>query len=94
MPSFKYYKYYYYILLVVAFLAYQSWRIRSADVYRVTSWMPGVGVSLTVQYAVVSLRHDDGTFEDVGRVEGSEEYVEMMRGYSAPVPQYTRYVRT
>ncbi|KAL2076251.1 hypothetical protein VTL71DRAFT_1194 [Oculimacula yallundae] len=45
--------------------------------------MPGVGISLTSSYAVVSLRKDDGTFEDVGRVESVRGYAEMIERLSA-----------
>jgi hypothetical protein len=81
-----------FLLLLVLFLLYQSWRSRIADArqYRVTPWMPGVGVSLTAHYAVVSIRKEDGSFEDVGRVEGSEAYVGMMRRYGAGGMGYTR----
>jgi hypothetical protein len=83
----------YFFLLLVLFLLYQPWRVRIAELqYRVSPWMPGVGVSLTAHYAVVSIRKEDGTYEDVGRVEGSEAYVGMMRRYSAEGPGYTRYV--
>jgi hypothetical protein len=41
-----------------------------------------VGVSLTLSYAAVSLRSEDGTFEDVGSIDGDKEYKEMMRRLS------------
>jgi hypothetical protein len=52
--------------------------------------MPGVGVSLTAHYGVVSLRKDDGTFEDVGCIESDEDYVEMIERLSAPQAQRAR----
>ncbi|CAI6334389.1 unnamed protein product [Periconia digitata] len=55
--------------------------------------MPGVGISLSVDNAVISLRKEDGSFEDVGRIEGDQEYVEMMwklssRDAKHPSPPY------
>lgn len=52
--------------------------------------MPGVGVSLTASYGVVSLRKDDGTFEDVGCIEGVKDYIEMIKRLSAPEAQHAR----
>ena len=52
--------------------------------------MPGVGISLTASYGVVSLRKDDGTFEDVGCIEGVEGYAELIERLSAPEAQRAR----
>lgn len=52
--------------------------------------MPGVGVSLTASYAVVSLRKDDGTFEDVGRIENVEGYAAMIERLSKREAQRAR----
>jgi hypothetical protein len=52
--------------------------------------MPGVGISLTASYGVVSLRKDDGTFEDVGCIEGVEDYAELIERLSAPEAQRAR----
>jgi hypothetical protein len=52
--------------------------------------MPGVGVSLTSRYGVVSVRKDDGTYEDVGRIESDKDYAEMIERLSAPQAQRAR----
>lgn len=52
--------------------------------------MPGVGISLTANYAVVSLRKGDGAFEDVGRVDSNEDYVKMMKRLSSLEAQRAR----
>lgn len=52
--------------------------------------MPGVGISLTASYGIVSLRKDDGTFEDVGCIESVEGYTEMIERLSAPEAQRAR----
>lgn len=52
--------------------------------------MPVVGVSLTARYGIVSLRKENGTFQDVGRVEGDREYAEMMERLSSPQTQHAR----
>jgi hypothetical protein len=49
-----------------------------------------VGVSLTASYGVVSLRKDDGTFEDVGCIESVKDYAEMIERLSAPEAQRAR----
>jgi hypothetical protein len=52
--------------------------------------MPGVGVSLTSHYGVISVRKDDGTYEDVGRIEGDTDYAEMIERLSARQAQRAR----
>lgn len=41
-----------------------------------------LGISLIARYGTVSIRHDDGSFEDIGCVDGDKHYVEMMRRFS------------
>ena len=54
--------------------------------------MPGVGVSLTASYGVVSLRKDDGTFEDVGCIDSVDDYAAMIERLSAPEAKRARQV--
>ncbi|KAF2831520.1 hypothetical protein CC86DRAFT_140294 [Ophiobolus disseminans] len=43
-----------------------------------------VGIALTVDHATASVRYQNGTFEDLGRVEANAEYKELMRRLSSP----------
>ncbi|ORY05561.1 hypothetical protein BCR34DRAFT_571884 [Clohesyomyces aquaticus] len=45
---------------------------------------PGIGISLTACYGTVSIRNDDGSFEDIGRVDGDQHYLAMMERFSLP----------
>lgn len=85
-------RYYRYLLLLVGVLVYQIWKIRSTNLYPISPHSPGVGISLTAEYAVLSVRRADGGFEDVGKVLGSEEYVGLMRRCSESAPRWFRYV--
>lgn len=42
---------------------------------------PQLGIALTVDYATASIRHPDGSFTDLGRVDGSVKYKEMMQRF-------------
>jgi hypothetical protein len=37
-----------------------------------------LAVALTVDHATVSTQYSDGSFKDLGRVEGNEQYVSLM----------------
>jgi hypothetical protein len=41
--------------------------------------LSSIGISLSPNHATLSLRHSDGSFEDVGYIAGSSEYRNMMR---------------
>jgi ABC-type nitrate/sulfonate/bicarbonate transport system substrate-binding protein len=49
---------------------------------------PTYGFALTVNHVAVSVRYSDGSFEDLGRVEVSDEYSEMMKRLSKPEAQH------
>ena len=51
---------------------------------------PGIGISLTASYAVISLRKEDESFEDVGRIDGDQSYVELMQRLSTREAQHLR----
>jgi hypothetical protein len=51
-----------------------------------------IGISLTANHGTVSIRHDDGSFEDVARVDGGREYLGMMRRMSLPPSSHPAYV--
>jgi hypothetical protein len=89
MPAQKYY-----LIIFACIVVYLMVPFRSLSGRRVATigqpGMPGVGVSLTASYGVVSLRRDDGTFEDVGRIEGDEDYTQMIQRLSAPETQRAR----
>lgn len=53
---------------------------------------PTYGFALTVNHAAVSVRYSDGSFRDLGRIEASEEYIEMMKRLSKPEKQHPTYV--
>ncbi|KAH7078084.1 hypothetical protein BKA63DRAFT_489581 [Paraphoma chrysanthemicola] len=38
-----------------------------------------IGIALTANHGTVSLRNEDGSFTDLGRIEGSLEYTKLMR---------------
>lgn len=89
MPTQKYY-----LLIFTCVVVYLLVPYRSSSGKRTAAialpGMPGVGVSLTARYGIVSLRKDDGTFEDVGSVEGGEDYAEMMKRLSTPQARRAR----
>jgi hypothetical protein len=91
MPAQKYY-----LIIFASVVVYLLVPFRSLNVDRATTIglpdMPGVGVSLTASYGVVSLRKDDGTFEDVGCVERDADYAKMIERLSAPEAQRARQV--
>jgi hypothetical protein len=89
MPSQKYYLVAFTCIFVYLLLPFRSSSGNKAETI-VLPDMPGVGISLTASYAVVSLRKDDGAFEDVTRVESDEEYAEMMKRLSALKAQRAR----
>ncbi|EHL00158.1 hypothetical protein M7I_3926 [Glarea lozoyensis 74030] len=43
-----------------------------------------------MEFRTLSLRNPDGSFEDIGRVEGSDEYISMMKRLSAPSAKHIR----
>jgi hypothetical protein len=43
------------------------------------SAISSVGIALTLEYATLSIRLDNGTFTDVGSVDGDEAYEDVMR---------------
>lgn len=47
-----------------------------------------VGISLAATYGTVSIRHDDGSFTDIGRVEGDAAYTQMMERLSLPTSSH------
>ncbi|CAI7648857.1 unnamed protein product [Penicillium manginii] len=49
---------------------------------------PSIGISLTASYGVISLRHADGSFEDLGRVDGDSSYIEMIKRLSSRAAQH------
>jgi len=81
----------YYFLFLIGIFVYLLFPSRGANTNRAAAGdMPGVGISLTVDYAVLSLRREGGSFENVGRVQGSDEYVKMMQRLSTPEAQHAR----
>lgn len=51
-----------------------------------------VGISLSASYGTVSIRHEDGSFEDIGRIEADRNYVDMMQRCSLPSSAHAAYV--
>ncbi|KAL4881679.1 hypothetical protein BJY04DRAFT_188569 [Aspergillus karnatakaensis] len=45
---------------------------------------PTVGIALTATFGTLSIRHADGSFEDIGRVDGSDRYISMIQRLSSP----------
>jgi hypothetical protein len=43
-----------------------------------------IGIALAVDHATVSARYNNGTFEDLGRVEANTEYIDLMQRLSLP----------
>jgi hypothetical protein len=84
----------YYLIIFTCVVVYLLVPFRSLTGDRATTiglpGMPGVGVSLTASYGIVSLRKDDGTFEDVGSIEGDEEYAQLIKRLSAREAQHAR----
>lgn len=84
----------YYLIIFTCVVVFLLVPFRSLSGNRATKigqpGMLGVGVSLTASYGVVSLRNDDGTFEDVGCIESVKDYTEMIERLSAPEAQRSR----
>jgi hypothetical protein len=91
MPAQKYYLIIFTCVVVYLLVPFRSLNVNRATTIRQPG-MPGVGVSLTASYGVVSLRKDDGTFEDVGCVESDADYAKMIERLSAPESQRARQV--
>jgi hypothetical protein len=51
-----------------------------------------LGISLTASYGLVSVRYHDGSYEDIGRIDGSHEYLDMMRRFALPSSSHPAYV--
>lgn len=91
MPTQKYY-----LIIFTCIVVFLLVPFRSSSGRRTTTiGLPGmhgvgVGISLTASYGVVSLRKDDGAFEDVGCIESGEDYAEMIERLSAPEAQRAR----
>jgi hypothetical protein len=52
----------------------------------------GIGISLAANHGTISIRSNDGSFKDLGRVDGNEKYLQMMRRLSSPSAQHPSYV--
>jgi hypothetical protein len=91
MPAQKYYLIIFTCVVVYLLVPFRSLNVNKATTIRQPG-MPGVGVSLTASYGVVSLRKDDGTFENVGCVESDADYAKMIERLSAPESQRARQV--
>jgi hypothetical protein len=89
MPAQKYYLIIFTCVVVYLLVPFRSLNVNKATTIRQPG-MPGVGVSLTASYGVVSLRKDDGTFENVGCVESDADYAKMIERLSAPESQRAR----
>lgn len=51
-----------------------------------------IGLALTANHVTVSSRAPDGSFKDLGRIEGSEEYVDLIRRFTSWDTAHPRYV--
>lgn len=89
MPTQKYYLVIFTCVVVFLLVPFRSLKGNRATTIGL-SGMPGVGISLTASYGVVSLRKDDGTFEDVGCIESVKDYADMIKRLSAPEAQRAR----
>ncbi|KAH7412394.1 hypothetical protein BKA64DRAFT_658774 [Cadophora sp. MPI-SDFR-AT-0126] len=87
MATQKYYLVIFTCVVVFLLVPFRSLGSKRATTIIGLPGISGVGVSLTASYGVVSLRKDDGTFEDVGRIESIEDYAEMIERLSAPGAQ-------
>jgi len=48
----------------------------------------GLGISLTMHHGTISIRNRDGSFEDLGRIDGDDKYLLMMRRLALPSAQH------
>lgn len=46
----------------------------------------------SVYRRTISLRHSDGSFEDLGRIEGDSSYIKTMRRLSSRAASHPRYI--
>jgi hypothetical protein len=52
-----------------------------------------VGIALTANHATASRRYSNGTFDDLGRVEASKEYIELIEALTSWGSEHPRYVQ-
>ncbi|KAI5456711.1 hypothetical protein BGZ63DRAFT_396038 [Mariannaea sp. PMI_226] len=45
---------------------------------------PGIGISLTASYGTISIRHVNGSIHNIGRIDGSDQYISLMKRLSNP----------
>jgi hypothetical protein len=50
------------------------------------------GISLTASYGLVSVRYHDGSTKDIGRIDGGQKYLDMMRRFSFTSSSHPAYV--
>ncbi|KAF2677980.1 hypothetical protein K458DRAFT_349337 [Lentithecium fluviatile CBS 122367] len=50
-----------------------------------------VGISVSANYGTVSIRHEDGSFEDIGRIEADRSYVDMIQRCALPSSGHAAY---
>lgn len=55
-----------------------------------TSQLPVIGLALTANHATASVRWPDGTFKNLGRVESTTEYLQLMQRLSLPSSMHLR----
>ncbi|KAH7078085.1 hypothetical protein BKA63DRAFT_279190 [Paraphoma chrysanthemicola] len=67
--------------ICVCFMIWVSWReIQLNDAFGSSIV---VGIALTANHAALSCKHTNGSFEDLGRIEGTAEYIALMRRLSS-----------
>jgi hypothetical protein len=59
---------------------------------RASTTSVALGISLTARYDLVSVRYQDASYEDIGRIEESQNYLDMMRQFSLPSSSHPAYV--
>ncbi|CZR67395.1 uncharacterized protein PAC_17294 [Phialocephala subalpina] len=66
----------------------REYRICNGCVPRELVHAPGIGIDLSSSYGTAAIRYHNGTVIDVGRVEGSTEYKDLMNRLSGPYKRY------
>lgn len=51
-----------------------------------------LGVSLAANHGTISIRRNDGTLENIGRVDGDEAYLELMQRLSLDSSRHPAFV--
>ncbi|KAF2200639.1 hypothetical protein GQ43DRAFT_481388 [Delitschia confertaspora ATCC 74209] len=60
------------------------WSFQSTRMETTARESSAVGISLAANHGTISVRHDDGSFKDISRIDGDEHYFRVIQRLSSP----------